>query len=92
MAISNRALELPGCQGTWGRLLNRVGQLVGEQTSAFRRARRVLAGRKRDVPADGEGAGVQRAGGSGSLRARVDADVAEVAAKAGFEEGALARG
>ena len=68
--------------------MNDVGQFVGEEGAARVRGGGILAGGKGDVRAGRVGVGIDGASGFGGVRVGVDADVAEVMAEAGLEEGA----
>jgi hypothetical protein len=63
-------------------------QFMGEEGAARVSGRGVLTGVESDVRAGGVSVGMDGAGGIRGVRVGVDADIAEVAAKAWLEEGA----
>ena len=85
-------LRAGGGPAAAARLLDDVGQLVGEEAAAVWRFGISLAVAERDVLADGEGAGAEIAGQPRGGRAEVNAHVGEIAAKACLEEAADALG
>ena len=68
--------------------MNDMSKFVGEEGAAGAGVRGVLASVEGNMRAYGVRVGVDRARGSGGCRIGVDADVAEIMAEAGLEEGA----
>ena len=67
-------------------MLDRVGQLVGQQVLAVGHFGGILAGGKVDVAAGGEGVGVDGPGRLACVGVGMDADVAEILAEARLHE------
>ena len=69
-----------------GALLDRVGELVGQQVTALGGARLVLVAREEDVVAVGERPGAEVVAEAGGALVGVDADVAQVGAEPRLHE------